>query len=35
MKNNPSCRLYAREGFEIVGENEHKYFMKTSAGDGS
>ncbi len=34
MKNNPSRRLYAREGFEVVGENEHKYFMKTSAGDG-
>ena len=35
MKNNPSRRLYEREGFEVVGENEYKYFMKTSAGDGA
>ncbi len=34
MKNNPSRRLYAREGFEVVGENEHKYFMRHGhAGD--
>ncbi len=34
MKNNPSRRLYEREGFEMAGENEYKYFMRHGhAGD--
>ena len=28
MKNNPARRLYEREGFRAVGENEYKIFMK-------
>ncbi len=32
MKNNPSRRLYEREGFEMAGENEYKYFMKCDRG---
>ncbi len=34
MTNNPARRLYAREGFEMVGENKHKHFMRHGhAGD--
>ncbi len=32
MKNHPSRRLYEREGFEMAGENEYKYFMKCDRG---
>ena len=33
MKNSRARELYAREGFEVVGEDEHKYFMRLGAGD--
>lgn len=28
MKNNPARRLYEREGFRTVGENEYKFLMR-------
>ncbi len=28
MKNNPARRLYEREGFKLVGENDYKFLMK-------
>ena len=31
MKNNPARRLYEREGFKLVGENDYKFLMKINA----
>ncbi len=36
MKNNPVRRLYEREGFKVIGENDYKFLMKLDAqGDAT
>ncbi len=36
MKNNPARRLYEREGFKVIGENDYKFLMKFDAqGDAT
>ena len=36
MKNNPARRLYEREGFIVIGENDYKFLMKIDAqGDAT
>ena len=36
MKNNPARRLYEREGFKVIGENDYKFLMKLDAqGDAT
>ncbi len=36
LKNNPARRLYEREGFKVIGENDYKFHMKLDAqGDAT
>ncbi len=36
LKNNPARRLYEREGFKVIGENDYKFLMKLNAqGDAT
>ncbi len=36
LKNNPARRLYEREGFKVIGENDYKFLMKLDAqGDAT
>ena len=36
LKSNPARRLYEREGFKVVGENDYKFLMKLEAqGDAT
>ena len=36
LKNNPARRLYEREGFKVIGENDYKFLMRLDAqGDAT
>ncbi len=34
LKKNPALRLYLRQGFNIVGEDEYEYFMRLELSTG-